>query len=353
MVFFSGRETMDIEIINSEEKFFQLHDEWAIVLSQHFHDNPFLSHEWMQAWWEIYGHGELYVVTCRDSLTRELVAILPLFKCRAYGVLSIRVLRFMGSEHVSSDFLDCLVKTGWEGRVYPALLTTLHGESSKVDIVELFDMDEASFFCKFLVDSNISGLTKRSDPRKCCPVLVLPDSWEDLLEELSAKKRRNVRYYRRSLEQKGTLILEKITDANQIPEAIEIMTRLRQDRMEQKKISTAQITNNYIRFHKKVLTSFLNSGRMGLYFLKLDYNTIAYVYTFTGKKGVYAYQTGFDRLMKKYSVGSVIFSMVIENSITDGYSFFEFLRGDESYKCLLYQSPGPRGGILSRMPSSA
>jgi CelD/BcsL family acetyltransferase involved in cellulose biosynthesis len=195
-------------------------------------------------------------------------------------------------------------------------------------------MDEASSFYNFLVSADIPRLTIERDSGKCCPFLILPDSWEAYLTNLSANTRRNVRRYRRALEQKGSVSLEKVTDQVGLNKAFSDILRLRQDRMEQKGITTAGITSSYFDFHEKILSRFFGCGRLRLYFLKLNNQRIAYLYMYAGHCHVYAYQTGFDRSMANNSVGSVLFNMVIEQLIRERIAVFEFLRGNEKYKYL-------------------
>lgn len=323
---------MKVEIVNSYKAFNSLREDWNNLLAQVSCNNPFLSHEWMQTWWEVYGHGMLHIITCRDSCCGELVGILPLFCCRTRNLLPVTMLRFMGSERVSSDFLDCLAREGWEKRVYSACLAILQSAACKWDIIELRDMDENSLFYRFLIEANIPRLQEQHDRGKCCPFLALPDSWEELLSSFSANKRRNIRRYRQALERKGVVSLEEVTNLAELAEAFLDVIRLRQDRMKQKKITTARITESYCRFHSNLLPSFLKNGRLRLYFLVLNKQRIAYLYMYAGYSRVYAYQTGFDRTMSNQSVGSILFAMVIEQLIKDGYAIFDFLRGDEKYK---------------------
>ena len=149
---------MRIEFIVTMNGFNALHEEWDNLLENSLNDNPFLSYSWLHTWWEVYGHGELYIITCRDSVSGELLGILPLFRFRTGLLLSATILRFMGSERVSSDFLECIARHGREDEVYAACIDALQRDVSKWDVVELQDMDEHSPFSRFLTGAGIPGM---------------------------------------------------------------------------------------------------------------------------------------------------------------------------------------------------
>lgn len=238
----------------------------------------------------------------------------------------------MGSERVSSDFLSCLARKGLEKDVYRACLERLQQEMYLWDIIQLQDMDEDSLFYDFMIKAGIRRLEIVRDPGKCCPSLCLPDSWEALLKSLSVKMRQRIGYYRRALERKGEVQLEQVAAPADLTEALSDMVRLRDDRMDQKGITSAKVSADYRRFHGELLPRLLDCHRLLLYFLRLDGQRIAYLYLFAGVDRIYFYQTGFDRAWSGQSVGFVLLGMVIEKSIKDGYTAFEFLRGNEHYK---------------------
>ena len=323
---------MKLDIIDRVEQFTDLHDDWQDLLAHCIPDNPFQSNQWLLTWWQVFGSGELHVITCRDMVSGELLGALPLYRTTVGGILRVSVLRLLGSGPGSADFLGCIARQGRESEVFGAFLKELLQDKRGWDLIELQDMDSDSPFCRFLRTAAPSGMFEVCDPDKRCPYLALPESWDDLVKGVSKKVRQRIGYYRRALDKIGDVELELVVEAAQLPGALTDMIRLRQDRMEQKGITTAAITDAYCRFHGQLMTRLLECGRFQLYFLRLDGQRIAYLYQFSGGSGAYFYQTGFDRTWGSQSVGFVLLGMVIERSINEGYSTFEFLRGSESYK---------------------
>lgn len=323
---------MEVKLITSATEFAALHDEWKSLLTEAERVNPFLTHEWLQSWWEVHGHGELYVITCRDAATAELAGILPLFRCTVGGLPPATVVRFMGSEQVSSDFLECLARRGQEQEVYAACLNALLADVGAWDLIELQDLEEDSPFCRFLATAGIPGSKTVRDPGKCCPYLELPASWELLLTGLSTKVRQRVGYYRRALERKGEVGFEQVSDPAALAGALDDLVRLRRDRLDQKGLSCVRVTDAYRSFHGRVMERMLAGGRLRLYFLSFEGERIAFLYLFSGTGRLFFYQTGFDRSWSNQSVGFVLLGMVVERAIAEGETTFEFLRGAERYK---------------------
>ena len=83
----------NFEIINDNEKFLKLEEEWDELLSQSYNDIIFLTHEWIYNWWMSFGNGifELFLVTVTVKKENELIAILPLMKDKSnfWGITKI------------------------------------------------------------------------------------------------------------------------------------------------------------------------------------------------------------------------------------------------------------------------
>ena len=323
---------MKLTLIRHEEEFAAIQNQWEDLLAHSFRNNPFQSYQWLWTWWHVYGNGELYIITCRDSSSDELLGALPLYKCTSRGILSVSVLRFLGSAQGSADFLGCIARQGCENMVFNACLGYLFQNSGRWDLIELHDMDVDSPFYRFLLESAHPRMVAGRDWDKCCPYLSLPDSWDTLTHDVSKKVRQRIGYYRRALEKKGVVVLEEVKDSAELPDALSDMVRLRKDRMEQKGITTSAVTDAYCNFHGQLMTLLQKSGRLRLYFLSVDGKRVAYLYLFTGGDAIFYYQTGFDRSWGNQSVGFVLLGMVIESAIESGLKYFEFLRGAEEYK---------------------
>ena len=87
---------------------------WDDLLEASRSNNPFLTFEWLHAWWAHLGRNEgLRVLACWSD--DRLVAVAPLMATRAFGLFPR--LEFLGTGHAGSDYLDVVVRRGYEAEV--------------------------------------------------------------------------------------------------------------------------------------------------------------------------------------------------------------------------------------------
>jgi hypothetical protein len=112
-----------------------LRPEWDQLLAESTADSAFLSWDWVRAWWAVYGDpSELSIVEARTAEGR-LVGLAPLKISRR--LLGRRVVGFLGQGGgVTPEYLDFVVKSGWEAVAIPAMLRSLVAESG----VRKFDL---------------------------------------------------------------------------------------------------------------------------------------------------------------------------------------------------------------------
>lgn len=323
---------MKIQVVNDSNQFAELNGQWNDLLSRSSLDNVFLTHEWLHTWWEVFGYGsELFILLCKHE-DDGLVGIFPAYIKVSGMPVKTRAIRLLGSENVTSDFLECFALEGKEEAVYSAVFEYFSNNSSLWDVLEITDVPEESAFAAYLNRQNHVPAFTEHDNDKACPFIPLPASWDDFLTGLSAKTRRNVRYYRNNLGRHAQVELEVVCSHEQLQEVTPDMIRLHQERKEQVGISGRFSSERYSQFHEKICSKFLTTGRLLLIFLKADGKRVAFYYCFSYKKRVNVYQSGFDIEWSKFSVGALLMGHLVEMSISDGNRYIDFLRGREAYK---------------------
>src|SRR5215471_352104 len=111
---------MNIETIERPEEFFALRDSWNRLLKSSASDCVFLTHEWLASWWKHLAEDRrLSIVVARYD--GHLAGILPLAERPAqYARMMPRMLEFLGSGVIGSDYLDALIVPGREKEVSEA-----------------------------------------------------------------------------------------------------------------------------------------------------------------------------------------------------------------------------------------
>lgn len=192
----SGPGVLHIEVIRDADALRALAADWNALLQSSRSNSIFLTCEWVNTWWGVYGEGKrLHVLVVKDG-HGSLMGIAPLMDVSEHtlGIWPVGVVRFIGDGgDVTPEHLDIFTKTGLEDTVLDACITHLCADPS-VQLIDLRPLTDASGNPERLK----SLLSPRAGHLRCvqdsvCPVLPLPSSSREFL----ATRSRN---YRKKLE---------------------------------------------------------------------------------------------------------------------------------------------------------
>lgn len=328
---------MKIEEITDTADFHRLAPIWNRLLARSNADTVFLTWEWVSNWWKVYGSGkDLWVLTLRDD-TGALIGIAPLYRRRRKILKSITVneIRFLGSgEDVSPDYLDFIIERGKESEAIEAVAAYL---ASRVewDVLDLTDvlstsLTAMSFKSIFARD----GFSVHDRTCATCPYIVLPSSWDEFLNTLSANARYNVKRRIKNIERDFRARFFVWEDMEGLDGAMESLARLHNKRWEEREVRHSFSSDEYISFHKAVARDFAKQGWLHLSCLELNGELIGMLYDYHYGDKLFYYQAGFDPAFHKYSPGLVLRAYVIQKAIHDGVRELDFLKGAYAHKYL-------------------
>ncbi|QLA18414.1 GNAT family N-acetyltransferase [Desulfolutivibrio sulfoxidireducens] len=90
-------------------------------------DNPFLTHDWLMAWWEVYGVGRRLALAVVEDGER-LMGVAPLWSGRrGQAGVALRTLSYLGGDFGGAEYLDFLVPVGGEKPFFAALVRLMDG----------------------------------------------------------------------------------------------------------------------------------------------------------------------------------------------------------------------------------
>lgn len=316
---------MRVEHLSDRDGFALLGDEWDSVLAGSRQDGPFLRHAWLAAWWDAFGRGcELDVLVCRDA-KGALAGALPLYVRRGQGVLRPRVSRILGDASVGSVGLTAFARPEVQEEVFGDLAAELRERGGR-DLHDLRSMDPAHGFT-----ACVDGSRTLATSRDCCPRVALPREWETYLGSLSKHMRHEVRRSRRRVEERG-LSFEVVSDAAELPGALDDLVHLHELRMRHKLSRPFAVSADWRAFTAATMTTMLAEGRLRLMFLRDAERRLAGLYTFRHGETAYALLSGFDDEAARHDVGRTLWSRAIETAIAEGCATFDMLLGDDRYK---------------------
>jgi CelD/BcsL family acetyltransferase involved in cellulose biosynthesis len=325
-----------VDVIDDFGRFTELAPQWNELLQDSAADCPFLTAEWLGAWWKhLSSNGRLRLVTVRDG--SRLIAIAPLMVTGGpLGMFSR--LEFLGTGHAGSDYLDLIVRRGHEREGMPALIHAIKAQKCALRMNHVTASSLAAQLAEGLVED---GWTSRRTQVATCPFIPLAGhTWDSYLASLGNSHRANFRRRLRALRQRFDLRFEPASSEGDRQEAVAALIRFHEQRFGAGG-STAFLTPALRAFHGEATGRALQRGWLRLYVLRLDGVPAAVMYGFAYNQRFYFYQHGFDSRYEQFSAGLVLMGMTIQAALDEGAVEFDMLYGTERYKWLWAREERP------------
>jgi hypothetical protein len=316
---------MHAQIIDGENVFSQIGEEWDFLAAKGMTDTPFQKLAYQKSWWKNLSppDGTLWSVTLRDA-DSQLRAI-GCFLHTEDGKL-----RFNGCIE-ETDYLD-LITTAQDARmswqeIFPLLLSDQFPEWHQLDLCNVPDNSLTR-----TILPEVAGqydLTVIESIIEVCPIIELPDSFENYLEGLDSKERREVR--RKLRRANGAEArFHTVSNEDDLTVAVdEFLTLLQKSTFEKRDWLNE---GRRALFHE-IAKAAQDDGSLQLLFLEVNEQNAAALFNFDYGNRIWVYNSGLDpELFSALSPGVVITAKAIESAIENGRYEFDFLRGDEEYK---------------------
>ncbi|PYO56500.1 MAG: hypothetical protein DMD83_14100 [Candidatus Rokuibacteriota bacterium] len=294
---------------------------WNGLLDRSKLPSVFLSWQWQTQWAQAFARDrrlQLLSVTDEDG---GPTGLLPLYEEQP------ATLRFLGGVDVS-DYLDVIVAAGREEEVWHVLLQHRAAEPVEWDLHAI----RATSLTPSLVPALAPayGLQVSTTVEERCPVLPLPETWDDYLARLSRKDRHELRRKMRKLERE--LPGATVRSHHRHEGWDEALSRfLRLHRLS--KVGKARFMDERMeRFFRDATGALAAAGWARLWFLECAGAAVASFLCLEYAGTVGLYNSGFDPAHAGLAPGIVLLAHVIRDAIDRGIPTFDFLRGEEPYK---------------------
>jgi CelD/BcsL family acetyltransferase involved in cellulose biosynthesis len=296
---------------------------------------PFRRGEWLAAWWRHYGsQSELFTLCVREQ--GKLIAVAPWYveRSRTRG----RVVRWLGSGEVCSDYLSLLCAPGDVPRVAATVANwltqaALRRGDDRWDLLEL----EAVAAQDAAVTALVTELAQRNarlhrTASLSCWRLALPSDWRAYQAMLSKSHRKQVRRLEERTLDAGRAVLHTVNNAEQLARGREILIDLHQRRRRALGEPGSFASPRFAAFHEEAIERMLAAGALRLHWLELDGSPAAAEYHLAGEGVIYGYQAGVDPARLDEEPGRLAAIATLRLAVEEGFQAFDFLRGDEPYK---------------------
>ncbi|MGB9678837.1 MAG: GNAT family N-acetyltransferase [Thermoanaerobacteraceae bacterium] len=316
---------VNVVIVKDLKGLLMLKEEWKdIEKSSEIY--PFNTFEWVTNWWEFFGiNKKLWILNFYKG--DFLIGIAPfMITYGEMGLLAKRI-KFIGSNN--SDYLDFIVREGYESIFYKSLFNFLENKMDIFTVLDLEHIPESSKLFSFLTDNK---LDYKYDVQDICPYVMLPESWDIYINSLNGKFRRNLNYETKRFFKDYDGTFSNVTDIKNLNYSMDKLIELHQARWKKKHMPGVFYSNKVRKFHKKVAKDMLLNRRLSLFELKDKDKVVSSLLSYHVNKKRYYYISGYDLDYDKRSVGTIMVGLAIKKSIEEGDEIFDFLRGDEDYK---------------------
>ncbi len=299
-----------------------LREEWS-ELCLESRATPFQFPQWLIPWWNSFGGSSLKTVSFRTG--GLLAGFAP---CFIYRESASRMLCLIGSG--ISDYLDVIVRPGYERTVAARFYEYLYEISAQWDECVLQDIPEESPLRDCPIPPELDRSVRKG---AVCSFVKLQHGKLGIRGVVPKKMRKNVSHSLNALSTKGKCVFERASESSRtrfLEELFDLHRARWRSRYETGVVSSPALRS----FYEHSSESLMKSGLLNLYSLRLDGKAIASYFVLSCRNRVYAYLGGFDPDMERYSPGTVALFRIMEEAFGSGAEIFDFLRGDEEYKKL-------------------
>ena len=304
------------------DSFSQISDQWQELLAGSSSDTLFLSPQWQEAWWEVFGEGRSlagFYLTGPEGVG----AVAPL--ARSGDTLS-----FVGNQD-TVDYNDFMVRPGYETPLYEALLASM--DEQRCDSITLASLRHDSPTLEHLPGmARNRGMSVTIEEEDVASGIALPSSWDEYLGMLSKKDRHELRRKFRRLEtapdNRWYCLEDPEEVAPRLTEFIELLKMSKPDKDE-------WMTSDREHFFHRMSQRMAEAGMLRLFFMEVDGRSVAASLCFDYASSRLLYNSGYNPELNHYSVGLLLNALCLKGAIEDGLDYFDFLRGPEPYKAHL------------------
>lgn len=336
--------TLDLTL-DRDERCLEL-PQWKEVLARDPDRHIFSTPEWNRVWWEEFGEGkDLFLLTMRRD--GDLVGIIPLYRKHEEGR---KLLRFLGGIDLT-DYLGPISAIEDRRDVIDGLVSWLGKDEVEWDEFDAHNMPVPLGSGEFLIErADAHGYRFEVDQEETSAIMLLPKTWDEYLESLEPKERRE-------LKRKNRRIVREVPDATFRRATGESLERDLEYFVEMHRGAEGH-KGHFMRpeiatFFQRLARSFMPLGWLRLDFLEIAGRPVASAFSFELGGRFYLYNSAYEPDVKRLSPGVVLVSRLIEESIERGLSTFDFLRGQERYKYQLGAQAVPLNNIRIYRPDAA
>jgi CelD/BcsL family acetyltransferase involved in cellulose biosynthesis len=277
-----------------------------------------------------------FVVVVKDN-AGQMLGLAPL--CRVTHRdhwLPMSGVGFGGREVVSGDYLDYLAKPHARAAVLSGILELLLKRSAEWDLLVIGEVLEGGDLHRALESfAREKRFPIRIQEARSCPYIELPSTFEQYLSAgFSQKRRKELKRQTRVILEDFSAEMEVYTGSGSILENLGTLIELHTGRWQSAKQSGNMGRPGFVRFLHHVCAKPPADAVPLLYVLRHERKPVAALLVFYFGQSALAYSIGRDPNcpISHLSPGLAVLVRSIQDAIQAGCRYYDFLRGDETFK---------------------
>ncbi|MDY6874063.1 MAG: GNAT family N-acetyltransferase [Chloroflexota bacterium] len=324
---------MAFKIYNNFDEIAQYQEEWDQILAATVSQVPFLTFDYLKAWWDTRGGGEwpqdsqlMLAAAFEDD---QLMGVAPLFLAENLG--GQQALMFVGAIEVS-DFLDVLVTPEKHAAFLSGLLDFLKNSDAVPawEVLDLYNILEDSPTLSVLeAEAETRGWVHEQTRLQPSPYITLPGDFDAYLMSIDKKQRHEIRRKLRNVAQD---LVEPdfyyVKDGDTLDDEVDAFIAMMAQDPSKKDFLTEPMRQH---LHNTARVAF-DGGWLHLSFYTLDGVKAAANMSFIWHNRLWLYNSGWEWAYRQYSPGWLLLANLLQWANENGITEFDFMRGDESYK---------------------
>ena len=321
---------MEVELITERHRFDALKPVWNQVLERSGVDHPFVTHEWISAWWDSFDHpGTPYILAVKDGTSISALAPLMLDRGKMYGY---PVRRLHGMGNVYTERFELLLGDRPRESI-EALWAYLRAQAHRWDVLELRQVPVESRTLALLC-----GLAARDGcsvgrwPSTESPYVAVRDQWDTYYKCLKKVHRADMRKRLANLQLHGPIGLEVVRSDGNLEQDFEDALRLESSAWKGAQGTAIGSRPDSKAFYRDVIRMAAKNGWLRLYFLTVAGKRIAVRIALFFHNRLYMLKSGYDPQYATFSPSHLLCDKMLREAWDLQFAEADFLGQAERWK---------------------
>ena len=336
-----NRQLLKITECKSLQDLQDIRGEWGQLVEASDNATVFAGWEWAEAFWQYSAPGKKPLILLARDEQNRLVGVLPM--ARSTRMRMVRVLEVLGCNEQGypiADYGGMLAKAGVEAAVWAAMLR--HIKRSRWTVMDFRncivptpgkEKEMARFYSQAAAEL---GLAVKLQQGAMCRRISLPANFDEYMEGLSPKLRKNTRRSLKKLAELGCTI-EHITTQDEVAfrEAFQALILYHQARWAHDTTGGGFPDQRSKEMHFHIARSLDRKGQLDLRAIRgPEKQILGVMYNLRHNGVTYFYGLGIsmDEEYSALSLGNCLLVNSISAAIESSCHTFDMMRGDHDYK---------------------